>query len=144
MKKYIPVLFLAVFVLTGCHVISPNSEISSKQAEPKRVEGVATVHGMLVDAQNNPVPGKAVHFAQVFRSSDSAAFVYDAGNSPSVISGDDGSFNIINLNGGEYVLVIGDPMTNYNIISQENGEPKVIEVQGGENVEVGPLTVALP
>lgn len=141
MKRLGMLVILCAILLSGCHVVSQEAEFASKEYGPKVIAGPGTVHGMLVAADQKPIAGTAVHFAQVFRSEDSAAFLYDAGNSPSVLSADDGTFSMANLEAGEYVVVIGDPMTNYQIITDDGTNPKVFVVQGGESLEIGPLAV---
>lgn len=141
MKRLGMLIIVCALILSGCHVVSQEAEFASKEYGPKVIAGPVTAHGMLVTADQKPITGTPVHFAQVFRSEDSAAFLYDAGNSPSVLSSEDGTFSMANLEAGEYVIVVGDPMTDYQIITEDGTNPKVFVMQGGESVEIGPLTI---
>jgi hypothetical protein len=143
MKRLITIIgILVVFLLAGCHVIAEGQTIStSRSAAPKIVGGVSTMNGAILNAQNQPIQSAAVHFAQVYRDKGSAAFLFDASNSPSVVSGPDGSFSISNLDAGEYVIVVGDPMSDYAIVSEADGTPKVVVAQGGGTIDLGLLSV---
>lgn len=144
MKRAAIILLIISSLLAGCHVITEDQAISAKSAAPKIVPGVTSVTGTVLGTENKPVAGTPIHFAQVFRENDSAAFLFDAGNSPSVISGEDGSFTIGDLAAGEYVLVVGDPMSTYAILSEVDGSPKVLVAQGGETLDMGLISVLYP
>jgi hypothetical protein len=143
MKRIITIIgILMVLLLAGCHVVAEGQTISTtKNAAPKIVGGVSTMNGAILNSQNQPIQSVPVHFAQVYREKGSAAFLFDAANSPSVVSGTDGSFSISNLDAGEYVIVVGDPMSDYAIVAETDGTPRVVVAQGGETMDLGLLSV---
>lgn len=144
MKRITFLASIIALCLAGCHVVGSGKEISPKSVEPKIVPGVTTVSGMIISQDDKPIAGTPVHFAQVYREDGSAAFLYDASNSPSVISGENGDFNITELTAGEYVIVVGDPMSTYSIVSDEDGTPRVFVVQGSEPLVLQEVTVKYP
>lgn len=137
MKKILFLSMILSILLSGCHVISEAEGIVAKQSAPKIIPGVVTIVGTLLGTDEEPVSKTPVHFAQVFREKGKAAFLFDAGASPSTVTGKDGSFLIADIQSGEYVLIIGDPMVSYEIIEDDSGEPFVIVAQGGETLDLG-------
>jgi len=141
MKKKILLLLCMAILLSGCRVITEDSPFDSKSAAPKIVPGTALVDGTLLNINSAPIKETAVHFAQVYREKGKAAFLYDAGSSPSTMTDKKGNFSLAELAAGEYVVIVGDPMTSYRILLDENGESRVIVAQGGQTVNLGELIV---
>ncbi len=141
MKKLTILSVIILILLSGCRVISGDSLFSSKSIAPKIVPGVTQVEGVLVNLQKSPLKEVAVHFAQVYRDKGKAAFLYDAGTSPSVLTDKQGKFSLAELPAGEYVMIIGDPMTSYRILPDEKGESRVILAQGGQTLDFGELVI---
>ncbi len=141
MKKVLFLCIIFSILLTGCHVVSDVEGIMSKQSAPKIIPGVAVITGTLASAEGSSLPQMPVHFAQVFRQDGKAAFLYDTGSSPSVITDKQGFFEIGEVTAGEYLLIIGDPMTDYKFYQDNTGEPIVIIAQGGETVDLGTIEV---
>jgi hypothetical protein len=52
-----------------------------------------------------------------------------------------GNFSLAELAAGEYIVIVGDPMTSYRILLDENGESRVIVAQGGQTINLGELIV---
>jgi hypothetical protein len=144
MKKKIIFLIVAVFFLAGCHVVSEDQKASAKSVAPKIIPGTANVSGILLNSTGSPLENVDIHFAQVYRKDKSAAFLFDSGNSPSTITGKDGSFSFKELAAGEYVLVVGNPNSSYVIVKDDNGTQKVIVAQGGDVVDLGSIMVTYP
>jgi hypothetical protein len=141
MKKILLLSMMLSILLSGCHVISEAEGIVAKQSAPKIIPGVVTIVGTLLGTDEEPVSKMPVHFAQVFREKGKAAFLYDAGASPSAVTGKDGSFSMTDIQSGEYVMIIGDPMVSYEIIKDDSGEPVVIVAQGGETLDLGNVII---
>ncbi len=133
-------MILIVF-LAGCHVVGYEKETEAKSPQPKILPGVASLSGSIVDINDQPLGETPVHFAEVYRDNGSAAFIYDASNSPSVISGQDGRFAISDLSAGEFVIIVGDPMLDYAIINAADGTPEIYVVQGDTTMDLGKLTI---
>lgn len=141
MKTKLLIILLFVMFLPGCKVVTEKSPFDAKSVAPKITPGVAYVDGTLLNINRNPLKQTAIHFAQVFRENGKAAFLYDAGSSPSALSDKNGQFSIAELPAGEYVAIIGDPMTSYRILLDENGESRVILAQGGQTINLGDLLI---
>ncbi len=137
MKKILFIFVILSILLSGCHVISEAEGIVSKQSAPKIVPGVVTVEGTLIKSDEEPAAKMPVHFALVYRDKGKAAFVFDAGASPSAVTDKNGYFTISDMESGEYVMIVGDPMVSYEIIKDDNGEPTVFVAQGGESLKLG-------
>ena len=63
-----------------------------------------------------------MHLAAVYRQGEDGAYVLDSANSPGAFTDQEGRFVIPNIAPGEFVLVIGDPMSNYTVVSDADGK----------------------
>jgi hypothetical protein len=144
MKKRLLLIIIAVFLLAGCHVVSEDQNTSTKSITPKIASETTKVSGILLNSSKKPLAKVDIHFAQVYRQKKSAAFLFDSGNSPSTITGIDGSFSIKDLAAGEYVLIVGNPTSKYVILKGDDGTQKVIVAQGGEALDLGSMIVQYP
>lgn len=141
MKNILVISLIVSLLLSGCHVISEAEGIAAKQSAPKIIPGVVTIVGTVIGSDEQPVSKMPVHFAQVYRDKGKAAFLFDAGASPSTMTGKDGSFSIVDMQSGEYVMIVGDPMVSYEIIKDDSGEPIVYIAQGGETLDLGRVLI---
>ena len=143
MKKLFFLTFVFIIMLSGCKVIPEGKLFNPKSIAPKIVPGVTRVEGSLLNLKSSPLKQVAVHFAQVYRENGKAAFLYDAGSSPSVLTNKKGEFSFEELPAGEYVVIIGDPMTSYRILLDDKGESQVVIAQGGQTLDLGEMIIDL-
>jgi hypothetical protein len=141
MKKIFILTLVIVIMLSGCKVIPEGSLFSPKSIAPEIVPGITRVEGTLLNLKSAPLKQVAVHFAQVYRENGKAAFLYDAGSSPSALTNKQGEFTFEELPAGEYVVIIGDPMTSYRILPDDKGESRVVIAQGGQTLDLGEMII---
>jgi hypothetical protein len=67
--------------------------------------------------------------------------VLDTANSPSAITRTDGSFAFINIEPGDYVIIVGDVEGVHTIIAEPGGRATVYTAEQGETLDVGTLEV---
>lgn len=106
---------------------------------PVPTSGNATVTGLLVDARNGaPMPNTTVRFAL----SREGSFMVDVSNSPATVSDAVGRFTIPNIKADTYVLVIGDPYTEYTF-APDLDKPNAIRVFDFKSDKINNLDVLL-
>jgi hypothetical protein len=133
-------IFLFVWVLVvlaGCSTVSKNPEV------PTPSEGKANISGRLISVNTgNPYEGIIVRLAQVYRNSKGeGSYALDTAVSPLATTDDAGFYTFVDLDPAEYVLVIGDPMTKYQIISDSNGIAKVWKAEENSILQIGELKI---
>jgi hypothetical protein len=95
----------------------------------------------MVDA-NAPAPERVVRLAKVYRGSENdGAFILDEGQSPSTISGEDGLFTFMNVEPGEYVLMVKKADGTYMVVADESKVPLIYEGSAGESVEIDSVII---
>lgn len=109
----------------GCSPMNWTGATKNKNSEELKI-GMAGIQGRIVSRLNHdPLKGKLVRLAEVYRKGASGAYVLDDANSPGGYSNDEGIFFILNVKPGDYVLVIGDVMGSFEIIKEKSGMAKV-------------------
>jgi hypothetical protein len=112
---------------------------------PNPESGQATVRGMVRAEQVDvPMVQTFVFLAPVTRQDSEAIFVLDTANSPTTTTASDGSFVIQNIMPGEYVIIVGNPHADYEIITDETEHPKVWNFDANQINDVERLVVDLP
>ena len=133
------ILFLLLLV-TACGTQSAPTPTSI----PRPELGKATVTGKIISiVSDKPLPKTSVWLAEVVRQGEQGAYVLDAVFSPSVYADENGIFVISNVTPGEYVIVIGNPETQHEIISELSGDAKVWNIPADQVYDVGELKVTL-
>lgn len=130
--KYKIIIFLVILstLIAGCHVVPAGYSISKKAASPKILPGFGGITGVVTQGdEGQPVEAKSIHLAAVYRSDNSAAYIYDAANSPSTVTDENGEFSFSSVPSGEYVIVIGDQMSSPQIVSDDQGKARVWIIQ---------------
>jgi len=94
-------------------------------------------------SNNNPLSDTDVWLANVVRQEGQGIYFLDSVSSPGVKTNEDGIFIIENIDPGEYVIIIGDPEIQYEIISENSGKAKVWNVPVGEIYDVGEFYVKI-
>jgi hypothetical protein len=139
-KHSIFLLAIVCFVISGCHVISDNQNIFGKSAIPKILPGEGGIIGqVIIDQEGTPNPGTPVHLAEVFRSNNKAAYIIDTSNSLSSITNEVGKFSFSLIPTGEYVIIIGDPLSEHLIVMDESGKAKDLIVQPDQTIDAGSI-----
>jgi hypothetical protein len=139
-KRMVLLLAIICFLLTGCHAISDSQNIFGKSAIPKILPGNGGIVGMVTKDQNGtPNPDVPVHLAEVFRSNNGAAYIIDASNSLSSITNEVGEFSFALIPTGEYVIIIGNPLSEHLILMDESGRAKDLVVQPDLIIDTGPI-----
>jgi|YNPNPStandDraft_1061719.scaffolds.fasta_scaffold29449_3 hypothetical protein len=138
----IAVCTLILLSLAACESESPTagaSIIPSPTPLPRPLSGKATVTGRVVSLSNQPVPQVAVWLAEVIRQGDQGVFVLDSRSSLGAYTDERGVFVIPNVSPGEYVIVVGDPEAQYEIITESSGKAKVWYIPPDQIFEIGEL-----
>lgn len=152
MKKAAFVIAVGVWLLLigGCQAGSfkPTSSIFSSPLTPtsltlpQPLPGKTTIVGRVVTHSGSPLANMPVHLARVYRQAGAGIFVLDS-FSPSGLTDADGYFVIESVDPGEYVIVVGNPEGEYEIVSVSPGEPKVWNFLADKATDIGVLKVAL-
>lgn len=130
--RYKVYLFLVILsaLIAGCHVVPDGYSISKKTASPKILPGFGGITGVVTQGDSDkPIEAKSIHLAAVFRSDNTAAYIYDAANSPSTVTDEKGEFSFSTIPSGEYVIVLGDQMSSPQIVSDDQGKARVWIIQ---------------
>lgn len=125
-------VFLVILstLVAGCHVVPAGYSISKKAASPKILPGFGGITGVVTQGEDDqPLEAKSIHLAAVYRSNKNAAYIYDAANSPSTVTNENGEFSFSAIPSGEYVIVLGDQMTSPQIVSDDQGKARVWIIQ---------------
>jgi hypothetical protein len=128
--KIMMILVVMSILAAGCHVVPDDQVVSGKNAVPKILPGLGGITGVVIQGNDDlPVMGKSVHLAGVFRNGRKAAYIFDAANSPSTVTNENGEFTFSSIPSGEYVIILGDQMSTPEIISDTDGKAKVWVIQ---------------
>jgi hypothetical protein len=104
--------------------------------------GKASVVGRVLSKLTGaPIAGTSVRLAEVTRQGDEAIYVLDGANSPGAETGGDGSFVMENIVAREYVIVVGDPFANHEIIKDDATRARVWNAAADQVLDVGELRV---
>jgi hypothetical protein len=128
--------------------VTPESPAVQATATPVAVPtpeaGQATVIGrIIVRTTKEPVASAVVRLAQVYREGDDGAFALDDAFSPGGVTDPEGYFRIQNVESNEYVIVVGDVRTQYEIIPDPSGKPRVWDLQADQILDTGDIAVDL-
>jgi len=82
--------------------------------------------------------------AEVVRNGEEGAFLLDIAFSPGTYTNEDGYFVFADLEPMEYVLIIGDVYSDYEVINDESGKAKAWKVDAGAVVDTGSISVSIP
>jgi hypothetical protein len=137
-------VILTLALITGCRGAKDKTSAGKATAIPEPEAAKATVTGKVFSTTlNQPYPKAAVWLAQVYRQGEEGAYVLDAAASPAEYADENGVFVIANINPAEYVIVIGDPETDYVVIPDDTGRARVWKPEAGKVLDVGQLNVSL-
>jgi len=141
-------VFILFFLMSACSSdISPTSQPTATAAGkgPSAIApnpGTTTVKGRLVSATSGkPFSNEYVALAEVHRNEQGvAAFGLNTRSSPQTSSDENGNFIFKDIPAGEYVVVVGDPMTKSMVLNDlTTGNAKVWNPQADQVLEIGEL-----
>jgi hypothetical protein len=144
-KHYILVCCILPLLVAACGrqpaptVIGVSTTTSIQKPEL----GKAMVTGKVISTISNQPLKTAVWLAEVVRQGEQGAYVLDTASSPAIYTDENGIFLISNIIPGEYVLVVGDPESRYEIITESSGKVKVWNIPADQIYDVGELKVTL-
>lgn len=125
-------------------IVSPLKPTATVSAPLPPEPGKATVIGSVVSrSEGAPLMDVVVRLAAVYRQGDDGAFVLEDGRSPGTVTDLRGHFAIENVEPGEYVMVVGDVTTNYEIIAESSGVARVWDIPSDQILDAGELEVDL-
>lgn len=136
------ILFLVV--LPGCQGSKNKTSAEKATPIPKPDSEKATVTGKVISTPlNQPYPNVPVFLAEVFRQGEYGAYVLNFTFSPSTFADAQGVFVLPNIDPKEYVIVVGNPEGNYEIIPDDAGKARTWKLEAGKILDVGQLYVSL-
>src|SRR3989337_20516 len=142
--KIIPLSIFVLFTACGEYLsssptLTPSSEII---ISPNKT---AIVGRMISSASSKPLPlsNIAVRLAKMFWNEDrtEGVFVLEGATSPGDITDEQGYFSIIDIEPGEYVIVVGEAIGNNEIITETSGKAKIFIAEKDTVLDVGTLEV---
>jgi hypothetical protein len=138
----IRVVCVLPFLITAC---GKQSETASTNPTPiqKPEPGKAVVTGKVISITLKHPLNTSVWLAEVHRQGDQAVYVLDAVNSPGIYADKNGIFVLSNITPQEYVIVVGDPEGQNEVISDGTGKPKVWNIPANQIFDTGELKVKL-
>jgi hypothetical protein len=143
-NKYIfLVLFILLVLETACGKASTNNTSKTPATLPTPESGEAVVTGKVFSTTTNQPLKTQVWLAEVHRQGDQAVYVLNAVSSPGIYSDETGVFVLENITPQEYVIVVGNPEGQNEVINDDAGKPKVWNVPAGQIYDVGELKVTL-
>mgnify|MGYP005855816641 CR=1 FL=1 len=95
--------------------------------------------------QRRPLSGTPVLLAQVHWNAQrtDGAFAFLGSGGPRAVTEPDGSFAVMDLPPGEYVILVGDPLGQNQIITSPSGKPQVFSAPAGQPLDIGQIDVNL-
>ena len=130
---------LILFFLVSCSSMNVVDKINEVDLPE---EGKTNFYGYVMVNANDPAPERVVRLAKVYRGAENdGAFILDEGQSPSTISGEDGVFTFMNVEPGEYVLMVKKVDGTYMVVSDESKVPIIYEGSAGESVEIDSVII---
>lgn len=132
---------------------NPNSNapptVTAPQAPivaPTPLPGRAVVTGKLKNLKSvGVVASIRLFLAKIYYSADgtSAAFGLDIRTSPRAVSDFDGSFVFVDVEPGEYLLMVGDPTLAGTVkYSDSTGKDVILKVSAGQTLNIGEARVS--
>jgi len=105
--------------------------------------GKAVVTGKISSTISKKPLKIPVWLAEVHRQGDEAVYVLNAVSSPGIYADENGIFVLANITPGEYVIVVGNPEGQNEVIMDDLGKPKVWNVPADQIYDVGEFKVKL-
>jgi hypothetical protein len=147
MMKKIVYLILFFCILAISVSACGNRSVTSSSGNPATIQkpqsGKATVTGKVISTISNKPLATIVWLAEVTRQGDQGAYVLNAASSPSIYANANGVFVLTNVAPREYVIIVGNPESQNEVIKDSSGKPKVWNIVADQVIDTGELRVAL-
>jgi hypothetical protein len=143
---FIILLVILLIIMSGCKQLSLEEEFPNIEEKniSKPDTGYSTVTGKIINKEfDEPLTFSVVRLAEVFREGDSGAYVLNEAFSPGARTDMDGVFVFNNVEAREYVLVVGDVTSTYQIIKNKDGSAKIWNAPMNEITDMGVIEVNL-
>ena len=137
-----------LILLTALSCQTANSVQTPEPTAVKLENGKSAIIGVVqTNASGNEerFPNIGIRLAMVIWNEDKSdgKFILEGATSPGTFTEDDGSFALVNIDPGDYVLVVGDVFQDHVIISNPDGSAVVYTADEGEVTDIGVITVSL-
>jgi hypothetical protein len=124
--------------------LQPEAVVATATPPPQPQAGRATVIGRVISRSTGvPIVDVAVRLAEVHRQGDGGAFVLEDAFSPGNTTDEYGRFIIEDVAAKEYVIVVGNVSTLYEIIAGPSGKARVWDIPTDQIFDTGDLRVNL-
>jgi len=135
--------FMLILYLSACSSNVMDQEETPLLSQPE--SGKATITGrVLSEKADEPFTDTIVRLAEVVRQEDSdGLYVLDQAFSPGAKTDEKGFFVFENVEAMEYVIIVGNVESIYEVITKESNTPKIWNAQPDEILQVGDLFVLL-
>jgi hypothetical protein len=142
-KYMILVLFTLLLLVTACGKASTTDTTKMSTPIQTPVSGKAVVTGKIFSTTLNKFLKTEVWLAEVHRQGDQAVYVLNAVSSPGIYSDETGVFVLTNITPQEYVIVVGNPEGQNEVVNDESGKSKVWKIPANQIINVGEIKVRL-
>ncbi len=136
-------LSFILLAVTACAMQPTSAQLATPPAVPTPEAGKATVTGRIYSTTNKGPIAPAVWLAEVFGTDTEKYYLLDQSNSPSRYADKNGYFVITNVKPQEYVIIVGQPEGENEVIKDETGKAKIWTVPADQVLNVGQLNVTL-
>jgi hypothetical protein len=136
-------VFFLFWLLLGAACSTPSA---TPPAMPSPTPTLAPGKGMVIgrvvsQGTGRPISQQRIWLAEVYREGGPGAYILDTSLSPFGFSDQTGQFVIANVNPKEYVIVIGDPFSDYSVIVDDTGNTKAWSIPADQMINTGDLAV---
>lgn len=124
---------------------SPSPPVS--MPSPQVALGKGAIIGVILNQDGTPFEGKVKVFLTPFyqhETDDWGIYVLDPNKATTVTLADSGAFQIVDIEPGDYVLVVGRTPETATLIPGDDGQAQVFEVKRDEITDVGIQLLKLP
>lgn len=142
-KSFILVLCILSFLVTACGRQSAPTSSSNPTPIQKPESGKAIVTGKIISTISNKPLKTIVWLAEVHRQGDQGVYVLNAVSSPGIYTDENGIFVLANIDPREYVIVVGNPEGQNEVITDSSGKPKIWNITADLIYDTGELKVGL-
>lgn len=142
MKRHFLLLIVLIIIFSfytlGCQV----QDQYDRASIPSPKEGTANILGKIDFLNQDHSEGISVWVTKVYRTaSGDGVYALDTSSNPYTLTDENGYFLFEDIEPGEYILFIGDPMTKFEIVTDKNGEAKVWEIIANETNDLGVISI---
>ncbi|MCK4472474.1 MAG: hypothetical protein KAW49_11905, partial [Anaerolineae bacterium] len=124
---------------------SPSPPVS--MPPPQVALGKGAIIGVILNQDSTPFEGEVKVFLTPFyqhETDDWGIYVLDPNQATTVTLTDSGAFQVVDIEPGDYVLVVGRTPETAALILRDDGQARVFEVEPDEITDVGIQLLKLP